>query len=312
MHIAVLGATSQIAKDFLRHCDRLNNFEFSLFSRRPSAVSEWVAKSQLSCKNHIATFEDFGKSPDQFDAIVNFVGSGNPAQTEIMGSEILDITYRFDTLALDYVKKFPNCRYVFLSSGAAYGGAFHAPIDENTSSAFSINNLLPTDWYGMAKLHSEVRHRALTELPIVDIRVFSYFSREQDISSRFLVTDMLRAIIENKEIKVSPDYIVRDFLHPLDFYHLLIAIFNAPPANVAIDCYTREPIDKLMLLENMRNSFGLQYEISEDDKFVVNATGKKTHYYSLNRRAADFGYEPSLTSWESVYMESKAMLSVGR
>ena len=309
MHIAVLGATSQIAKDFVRHCDRLNDFEFSLFARRPSVVSEWVAKSQLSCTNFVASLEDFGGGGGQFDAIVNFVGSGNPAQTAVMGSEILDITYHFDTLALAYVQKFPNCRYVFLSSGAAYGGMFHAPIDESTRSSFSINNLLPTDWYGMAKMHSEVRHRALSALPIVDVRVFSYFSREQDISSRFLVTDMLRAIIENKVMRVTSDFIVRDFLHPLDFYNLLMAIFNAPPTNTAIDCYTREPIDKIKLLENMQKSFGLQYAMGDGSECVINATGKKTHYYSLNRRAADFGYEASLTSWEGVYMESMAMFS---
>jgi hypothetical protein len=40
----------------------------------------------------------------------------------------------------------------------------------------------------------------------------------------------------------------------------------------------------------------------------VNATGNKAHYYSLNTRAADFGYQPELTSLEGVLQESAMIL----
>ena len=43
----------------------------------------------------------------------------------------------------------------------------------------------------------------------------------------------------------------------------------------------------------------------------INATGVKPCYYSLNTRAADFGYEPELTFLEGVLLEAEAMLTQG-
>ena len=40
----------------------------------------------------------------------------------------------------------------------------------------------------------------------------------------------------------------------------------------------------------------------------VNATGNKPHYYSRNKRALDFGYQPRLTSVEVVIQEIKVLL----
>ena len=145
-------------------------------------------------------------------------------------------------------------------------------------------------------------------LSIIDIRVFNYFSRTQDISARFLITDILRAIRDKTVLKTSPDYIVRDFLHPSDFYRLVSALLSAPAANAAVDCYSRAPIDKPNLLAAMQEKFGLRYEITEATA-SVNATGSKPHYYSLNTRAADFGYQPRLTSLEGILQESEKILT---
>ena len=63
------------------------------------------------------------------------------------------------------------------------------------------------------------------------------------------------------------------------------------------------PIDKPDLLAAMQEKFGLRYEITAAT-VRVNATEGKTCYYSLNTRAADFGYQPSLTSLEGILQES--------
>ncbi len=68
------------------------------------------------------------------------------------------------------------------------------------------------------------------------------------------------------------------------------------------------PIDKPNLLSAMQQEFGLRYEITEA-MAGVNATGSKPHYYSLNMRAADFGYQPSLTSLEGIVLEVAAVLA---
>ena len=305
MSIAILGATSQIARDLIVSFSATEEHHLHLFARRPEEVTKWLASAGLSGRYPVDDFAEF--AGQEFDAVINFVGVGNPAQAVAMGNSIFEVTLRFDAMVLDYLKTHPTCRYLFLSSGAAYGSGFSEPANRDTVATVAINNLAPHEWYGVAKLHAECRHRAHPELHIIDIRVFNYFSRTQDIEARFLITDMLRAIRDKTVLKTSPDYIVRDFLHPSDFYGLVSALLAARAANAAVDCYSRAPIDKPTLLAAMQEKFGLQYETTEATA-GVNATGSKPHYYSLNNRAAEFGYMPKLTSLDGILTESREML----
>lgn len=306
MRIAILGATSQIAKDLILSFARADEKEdLHLFARRPGAVSVWLEAVEFAEHFSAADFSAFGGA--DYDAIINFVGVGNPAQAVAMGNAIFDVTLQYDKMVLDYLRDHPYCHYLFLSSGAVYGGDFHEPVDRDSRAVISINDLPPQEWYGVAKLHAECRHRSHPELAIIDIRVFNYFSRTQDVSARFLITDILRAIHDNTVLKTSPDNILRDFLHPIDFHNLVLALLSSPAANTAVDCYSRAPIDKRTLLSVMQSRFGLQYEIAELSA-AVNATGGKPCYYSRNRRAADFGYQPTLTSLEGVLREAEEIL----
>lgn len=305
MRIAIIGATSQIARDLIVSFSAEADKHLHLFARRPDEVTKWLASVGLLGRYSVDDFSGFAKQ--EFDAVINFVGVGNPAQAVAMGNSIFDITLRFDEMVLEYLQTHPACRYLFLSSGAAYGSSFNEPATRDTPAIVAINNLAPHEWYGVAKLHAECRHRAHPELPIIDIRVFNYFSRTQDISARFLITDILRAIRNNTVLKTSSDYIVRDFLHPSDFYRLVSALLSASTTNAVVDCYSRAPIDKPTLLSTMQEKFGLRYEITEPTS-SVNATGSKPYYFSLNTRAADFGYQPALTSLEGLLKEAAAIL----
>ena len=77
--------------------------------------------------------------------------------------------------------------------------------------------------------------------------------------------------------------------------------------NTVVDCYSKEPIDKSTLLAVMHEKFDLQFEISVG-VLGVNATGNKPHYYSKNRRSADFGYVPTMSSIEAIVFESSRLL----
>ena len=309
MHIAILGATSQIARDFVGNAAATGHHVFTLCARRPDAVKRWAQQEGLDPNTiiEILGFESFGRG-GSYDAVINFVGVGDPAAAQLMGASILDITLEFDSLALQYVKAHPSTRYLFLSSGAAYGSDFQEPATDQTRATFDINHLQAQDWYGAAKFHAECRHRALADLPIIDLRVFSYFSRAQDLSSRFLISDMLRAIRSNTVMSTSTDTLVRDFLHPSDFARLVQVLIHAPPTNAAVDAYTLAPTTKSELLSAMQQRFGLKYE-SVQGFAGLNATGRKSHYYSLSRRAQAFGYQPLLSSLDGVLMEASSMLT---
>ena len=304
--IAILGATSQIARDLIVSLAVAGERNLHLFARRPDDVRKWLATVALAERYPVDGFSVLGEH--EFDAIINFVGAGNPAQIMALGNSIFDITSQFDELVLDYLRTHPACRYLFLSSGAAYGSSFDEPATRDTPAIVAINDLSPQEWYGVAKLHAECRHRSHPDLAIVDIRIFNYFSHTQDISASFLITDILRAIRDKEALKTSPEYIMRDFLHPSDFHKLVTALLLSPAANAVVDAYSRAPADKPDLLAAMQEKFGLRYEVSAAS-VRVNATGGKTRYYSLNTRAADFGYQPGLTSLEGILQESEKILN---
>lgn len=301
MRIAILGATSQIAKDLILQFFKEGSHELALFARRPNVVAQWLASIGLSGRCANSDFVSFGVE-EHFDAILNFVGVGNPVQAVAMGSSIFDVTLEYDAMALNYVRQHPNCRYIFLSSGAAYGSSFKEPVDEKTKASVAINNLRPHDWYSVAKLHAECRHRSLAHLPIVDIRVFNYFSHTQDLDARFLITDILRAIQFGEKMMTSSDDIVRDYISPDDFCQLVSLILNASVSNNVIDCYTKSPVSKMSLLSAMKDEFGLVFDVKESP-IGVNASGIKMNYYSRNKKAKEYGYTPAKTSLENIINE---------
>ena len=309
MHIAILGATSQIAKDFIQSVEADIGCRFALFARQPDSVKSWLDACPILHSASVGAFGEFGKSAPAYDAIINFVGSGNPAKTERMGAGVLEVNHDFDSLALNYVKQHSDCRYIYFSSGAVYGGGFASPTDDQTGSVFPVNALGAQDWYGLAKLSSEARHRALADLPIVDLRVFNYFSDSVDVSARFLITDILRSIRDGEMLQTSDENIVRDYIGPQEITQLILKVLQAPPQNVAIDGFTQSPVDKITLLRCMQVEFGLQYEFVERRTGLL-ATGSKLNYYSRSRKAAQlFGYAPQATSMNVVLEHSRRILS---
>jgi nucleoside-diphosphate-sugar epimerase len=306
MNIAIVGCTSQIAQDFILNESRSHVNRLYLFGRDTGRMQAWLVQNALSDRHSVHTYDEFPAF--SFDAILNFVGVGDPSRAAEMGASIFDITLQYDNMVLNALRLNPACRYIFLSSGAAYGSAFLKPVDEHSTAHIALNHFTPQEYYSVAKLHAECRHRAMPETPIVDLRVFNYFSRTQNIQARFLITDIVRAIVTDTELQTSADFMVRDFLHPTDFHQLITCILNSPPSNLALDCYSSKPISKQDLLNTMVSRFGLRFSMVEQPKLSVNATGTKPHYYSLNHKAAELGYAPKFSSLDTVLSETEAIL----
>lgn len=314
--LALLGASSQIAKDLIVSLAAHGADELQLYVRDLDGAAAWLRARGLAGRCALFGYADYGRHAH--DAVINFVGVGDPQRAAAMGASIFAITRQFDDMAMQGLALAPRRRYIFLSSGAAYGSTFLEPANADTQARIAINALPPQEYYAVAKLHAEAIHRAHPDLPIVDLRVFNYFSRTQDLNARFFITDILRAIRDGVTLHTSPDYMVRDFLHPADFHRLVACVLAAPPQNAALDCYTRAPIDKPALLAAMGRQFGLDYRIAaagadraggvDGAAPAVNATGAKPHYYSLNRKAAGFGYHPAYTSLDGLLIEAAALL----
>jgi nucleoside-diphosphate-sugar epimerase len=296
MKIAILGATSAIAKDLILSFNDEHKLE--LYSRRVSDVTTWMLQNNLHNFTSQSYFEF--KHTRDIDVIINFVGAGSPEKVISLGEQIFSITKIFDQMALDYIANNRECKYIFISSGAVFGDNFSTPADIDKVSAFPLNNLQPKHYYGYAKAMAEVQHR-ITDRNIFDLRVFNYFSTNININYRFMITDMIRAIKEKTVYKVDRTPIVRDYVGPLDFYQMINVMLKHDKMNSAVDMYSRQAITKDSLLTAMAQRYKLEYE-TVGAQVGLPATGVKEKYYSVNTAAYALGYRPTLSSLENIFL----------
>ncbi|WP_080755741.1 NAD-dependent epimerase/dehydratase family protein [Aeromonas hydrophila] len=308
MKIAILGATSFIAQEYVREWV-LNEKKDSihLYARSVINLNKFIEK--ISSNRDMLTSKLLSSFPDSetYDVIINCIGVGDPAKAKVMSECIMDVTFKYDDMVLNYLDRNRLCKYIFLSSGAAYGSDFSLPASVNRKASFDINNLQETEKYGLAKFMTEVKHRNLQHLSIIDVRVFNFFSRNQDISSRFFVTDLLRAILNSTICDVSPESMVRDYLHPKDFFQIIDCLLNVDKLNISVDCYSLSPVDKLTLLDALHQTYNLQWQFKSETS-MIHATGAKCNYFSKNKKLERFGYKPKYSSLDTILTEFKAIL----
>lgn len=301
MKLAIIGATSQIARDLIIRLLTVQCHSLELYSRKPEILKEWLIHkgySERYTSNHIDTiFID-----PQYDAVLNFIGAGDPAKVRDLGSSIFKLTQYFDSKIIDYLYSNPSCKYIFLSSGAVYGDIFSHAQESHTYSKFNINNLNDSDWYGLAKFQAEVTHRSLEKLNIVDVRVFGYFSENQDLESKFILSEMYRAIRDDVVFITGRNEMVRDYIHPDDFYQLVNRVLMSGLGNYAVDCYSREIISKEKMICAMYHNFNMKFRyIDETTDFRVNKKNERTFYYSKNVKIGkDINYNPIYSSEDSI------------
>ena len=307
MKVALLGASSQIAKGLLKIFIQDEEHQMHLFTRDLSSFQQWIESNKINSSHLSANSLEAFNHKVEYDLIINFIGIGDPSKAINMGASIFDITYDYDHLVLNYLSMHPKTKYIFMSSGVVYGDIFEHPASMDSKAIININSLQHTDWYAMAKLYAEARHRALKELCIIDIRVFNYISSDIDIESRFLISDALRAI-DNKEILKTNDHnIFRDYIGPEDLHQLILRLIDQPFLNTSVDCFTSKVTDKFSILELLRLNFGLQYEVVKSQA-GIDAYGSRDNYFSINQQAGDYGYKPLYTSLENIFKASEELL----
>lgn len=293
--IAVLGANSQIALDYIESSLEKNNRELALFSRNPIAL-QYLVDSKYAPKYKLLGYDQFGLG--SYDLIINFVGGSDPVLIAKMGKDIFAITEQYDDLAINYLKKNKRCKYIFISSGAAYGDVFgNAPASALTQSSFDMSNLAPNEYYGAAKYLAEKKHRSLVDLMIIDVRIFSYISKRQTLDSKLFLPQAITAIKNKTEFLTSNEEMWRDYIGLDDFSNFLESAINAFKLNGSFDCFSCSPTSKLRILELLADDFGLKIFVSSSGISLINA---KKYYYSVNKRAEAIGYLPKYDSLDVI------------
>jgi len=303
--IAILGATSQIAKGLICNFSKNKYQDVYLFARSKSRLGIFL--KQINCAYAYPKKDFIDLHKQRYDVIINCVGLGTPIEVKAAGGGIFKLTEEFDNLILEYLRQRPGTLYINFSSGAVYGNSFNRQVSDNSELRLRVNDIKPENYYGLAKLYSEAKHRALGKLSIVDIRVFSYFSRFIDLNGGYFLTELLKSLKNKKTFVTNPYDFVRDFLSSDDLFKLICLIIKVKPFNGVIDVYSLAPVRKFDLLDYFVKNYALKYSI--DHKLKLNCpTGTKSFYRSNSKKALKLGYKPSFSSLKTVAIESEYIL----
>lgn len=306
--IAIMGATSHIAKGLINNFISAGGVRLYLFARNSSRVHTFLGDIGACTGDDLIVCEGYGGFAEySYDAVINCVGLGTATREPHIYTSFFMVTEEFDNLVISYLAKSPQTLYINLSSGAVYGRDFIEPAQADTLNKIRVNGVTRDDFFLIAKLNSEAKHRAFEELNIVDIRVFSYFSRFADLTGKYFITELLYCLMHEKVFHTDATNIVRDYIHPDDLFSLMIKCLSLERVNTAFDAYSLRPIEKWEALDFFSSRYNLKYEVEKSARYH-NVTGHKNVYYSLYRKAGDLDYSPAFSSLDTLIGEAEHIL----
>lgn len=263
MKIAILGATGHIAQNLIDYWyEKYYLFQFS--------------RDKL-----------WGHSYDQlnkqnYDLIINCTGIGTYSNIKDYYS-YFKIIEHFDNMCIDYLNINPKTLYVNFSSGVV--SEFNKEIKQD-------------NYYAIAKLNSEAKHRSLKHLNIIDIRLYSFFSRYINLNDDYFLNQIIKSIKENKELLITPYEMIRDYISPQDLANFII---NLQHDNKVVTVGSLEDISKQEILDYFKQNHGFKYKITDTE--IPCATGHKIDYWPEK-----IDNKPTKTSLETIKEESQSLL----
>jgi nucleoside-diphosphate-sugar epimerase len=290
MRIAIWGATGHVGQAMYHEVKR-RGFECRGYARDMEKASRLLEDGEYS------SFNDFPSR--KYDILINAIAAGTTSD-----GALFETLERWDWRMIDYARDNPTCACVSVSSGAVYGGAFSSPAVKETCFSLSPNKIEPGQRYGLVKLLCEQRHRSFSYLPLVDIRLFAFFTRYMDLNQPFFMSDVIKAICNQAPLMTRPSDFVRDFAHPEDFLNLILLCADKR-LNGCFDLYSRAPIKKSEIIALFTESYGLKTEYGGS---WISVTGAKSNYFSRNYAAAEIGYEPRHSSKDVIISEAGLMI----
>ena len=300
LNIAILGGSSHIARAITPYLLE-SGAEVTLFARNPGKLAA----------SHCRVIGDFAELMNgKYDLLINCIGAGTPKELAGDYNRWFTVLEKFDNLALEYLQKVNRqTLYVMFSSGAVYGRKNLAPAEENSVWELSPNKIAVPDYYALAKIYSEAKHRSLPDLRIADLRIFSFFSRHIELDSGYFMTDLVTAILEDKELTTSPGEMLRDYPHPADLSDLIIRCAGEEKINRAIDVASMKPLSKSDILKLFSEKFSLRYKVA-DNPHPASPNGEANIYLPTTEMAEKaVAWLPEFTSAETLVSETQAILS---
>lgn len=309
MKIAILGSTSHIAKGLINNFIQNSRFSLDLYTRSPNKVYNFLAAIGKTADKDCIIHKGYsGFLKYAHDVIINCVGVGTLNKLQGNYTNYFMVTEEYDNLIIEYLLKNLDTLYISFSSGAVYGRGLSAPAEEDTANNIRVNHVAVEDYYAIARLNAEAKHRAFGDLRIVDLRLFAYFSRFIDLTDGYFITEVMDCILNKKVLATNNVNIVRDYVHPEDLFSIIRKCMDAGKVNAAFDVISAKPVEKREILDYFSLEDGLKYEISRSLGHV-SPTGTKNIYYSNYNNVACIGYKPAFSSMDAIKEESKYIIN---
>lgn len=304
--VAILGATSHIAKGLIFFLKDDESIELHLYARNLVSIRSFL--NLINYKNPILRkFSELGD--DSVDIIINCIGIVNRPDFKSPNENIFELTEKFDHLVLDYLWKNEETRYINFSSGAVCGTSFDDPASKVSRTSIDVNNIITQDYYRIAKLNSEAKHRSLNCFKIIDLRIFGYYSRFIDLTKTYLMTDIILCVKEKRVLKTNINNIIRDYIHPADLAGIIKACFDDRIINQVFDVKSKKSISKMEILKFFEYRYNLKFELVDNFK-GQSLTGQKLNYFSENNDIENIGYISKYTSFDCIKMETEALFDL--
>lgn len=222
-----------------------------------------------------------------YDVIINCVGNA------FMGADILNITETYDHMIFSYLLYKPDTIVINFSSGVAgrYGGLYPEA----------------TNYYAIAKLNSEAKHRA-SGYRITDIRLFSSFHSSFKRDKPFFINAVIENLLNKTEHIDNTIDFTRDYISAVDLFTLVCKCIEKG-WNECVQAFSLAPTTKYRILEVFNKLFGLKYRMFLC-RIPESSTGQKKIYIPSSFSDTHFiGYMPTVSSIDNLVIETKKILA---
>ncbi len=303
--VAILGATGYIGKSLASEFYKVEeSYGLFLFSRTlPLLESVMHSEVKISENSHckFSSLEAFGSG--SYDVILNCTGMSGFSAIEKDPKSIFTITEEMDEFIFSYLNAHPETLYINMSSGSVEHPHLCKLTLQERTALVAAGGLDARDYYSIAKINAEELHRKKTHLNIVDVRVFSFFSRFINEGSHFLMAQIMSSLKNKKIFETDENDIVRDYVCSEDLFSLITLIIKKGKINDFFSAYSKGPTSKMNLLVFLATHFYLQVAVKENEKKDIQL--KKNEYFPVSKKAEILGYHPKFDSLAGIEHELK-------
>lgn len=306
--VAVLGSTGYIGRSLLREFFlEKEDYELFLFHRSKRNLDSCIVAMEKKAKYTVSPLRNFKQG--EYDIIINCTGVSSNPDTQKNPYELFKVAEEVDSLIINNLFRYPKTLYINISSGVVYGDNFKTSVTEETTTTLPSGFLKIGEPYAITKINAEAKHRTLSTFNIVDIRVFGFFGSLVNTNSPFLMSEIVKAILEKSVFVTNKDNIIRDYVNAKDIVALIKLIANKKKINDYFDIYSKKPISKFDLIDALSKKYSMNYSVSQTPPNTQKIITKNSYFSRSKKATKILGYKPAQTSLEAITTELDLLFS---